>query len=100
MSSEFGQLPGQVPPPVTPQADDRASSATAGFWLGLVGLVAWIIPFIGLPVTITGFVLSLRGRTSARGTFALAGLILSGFGVVFSVVMTADFIQSYATGQL
>jgi hypothetical protein len=52
--------------------------ALAGMILGIISIVAWIIPLTGYPVAIVGIILSALGRRSvSRKGMALAGLILS-----------------------
>ncbi len=54
----------------------------AGTWtsliLGIIGSVAWIIPFVGIPITIVGTVLGAinMGRKKSRGV-AIAGFVTS-----------------------
>ena len=51
-------------------------NAWTSFILGIVGSVAWIIPIIGLPVTIVGTVLGAIGMKNKRNKgFAIAGFI-------------------------
>lgn len=65
--------------------------ALAGFVLGLVSLLAWLIPLIGVPISIVGLVLSALGRgkvrrTGARnGTQAAVGIVLSAIGLVLAI---------------
>ncbi len=53
-------------------------NANTGFILGLVSIIAWIIPLFGYPVTICGIVFSSKGlkSTTNKGK-ATAGLVLS-----------------------
>ena len=41
--------------PTNPKAESRA---LVGFVLGLVSIIAWLLPLIGYPVTIVGIVFS------------------------------------------
>lgn len=65
--------------------------ALAGFVLGIVSLLAWLIPVLGAPVAIVGLVLSVLGRNRVRrhgarnGTQATVGIVLSTIGLVLSV---------------
>ena len=55
----------------------KKDSSTVGLVLGLVSIIAWIIPLIGFPVTICGIIFSAKSlNTPGRGK-AMAGLILS-----------------------
>lgn len=58
--------------------------ATAGFWLGIVGLVAGWVPFLGLLVTVPAWALSQAGRRRFRtGATTTAGR--SGAGLALGV---------------
>ena len=70
--------------------------AKAGFILGLVSIVAWIIPLIGLPVTICAIVFSSLGlKSKANHSKAVAGLIL---GIVFVVLTLCNSIVGAVMG--
>ena len=45
----------------------------ASFVLGLVGIIAWILPLIGYPVTITGLILGCIARKNEKNAFSLTG---------------------------
>lgn len=49
----------------------------ASFVLGLVGLIAWLLPLVGYPVTIVGLILGCTARKNEKNGFSLAGIILS-----------------------
>lgn len=60
------------------------SPATAGFWLGIVGLLAGWVPFLGLLVTVPAWALSQAGRRRFRtGAATTAGR--SGAGLALGV---------------
>lgn len=68
-------------------SDKTDKNALAGFILGLISIVAWIIPLFGYPVAICGIVFSAKGlnSTSNRGK-AIAGLILAIIFLVFTII--------------
>ena len=68
--------------------------------LGLVGIVAWLLPIIGLPVTITGLVFGIRARNSAGRSKAIAGIVLCSIFLTASVVNAAIGAYMGATGRL
>jgi hypothetical protein len=73
---------------------------TASFVLGLIGLLAWIIPIIGLPVTITGLVFGMRALKREDVGLAIAGITLSSLGLVLSVANATLGAYLGATGRL
>lgn len=50
--------------------------AIASMVLGIIGLVAWLSPFFGVPITVTGLVLGIVGLRSSRQGMAIAGIIM------------------------
>lgn len=63
--------------------DKKATKAMIGLILGLCSIIAWYIPLIGYPVTITGIIFSAIGMNSVNKGKAIAGLTLS---IIFLVV--------------
>lgn len=55
---------------------EQKVKAFASFILGLLSIIAWLIPFLGLPVTIFGLLLGSAGMKSSNRGLALTGLIL------------------------
>lgn len=47
-----------------------------GFILGLVSIIAWLLPFIGFPVTIVGLVFSIINIKSSKKTLNIVGTVL------------------------
>jgi hypothetical protein len=68
--------------------------------LGLFGLLAWLLPIIGLPVTITGLVLGIKSVNGPRKGMATAGIVLCIIGLVLSTGNAALGAYLGATGQL
>ncbi len=58
----------------------------ASFVLGLVGIVAWLIPLFGYPVTITGLALGCVARKNEKNGFSLAGIILSAITLAMTLI--------------
>jgi hypothetical protein len=79
---------------------DQPGFSIASMVLGCVGLLAWCLPILGLPVTITGLALGVRGLSS-RSTkgLAIAGVALCGVGLLLSMVNAAVGAYMGATGQ-
>ncbi len=57
--------------------------ATVSFVLGWCGIIAWLLPIVGFPVTIVGIIMGLKGQDSQLQSKAKTGLILN---IVFLVV--------------
>lgn len=79
-ANPYGQQPMAYPPQFVPVLvkEPGRGQAMAGMILGIVGMILWLLPFLGLPIGIVGLIMSILGRRSvSRKGMALAGLILS-----------------------
>lgn len=70
-------------------SDKKANKALTGFILGLCSIIAWILPLVGYPVTITGIALSAIGLKSKNRGLAIAGLILSIMFLIVTLINSA-----------
>ena len=62
-------------------------SANTGFILGLISIIAWLLPLVGYPVTICGIISSSKVLKSSNGNGkAKAGLILSIIFLIATVI--------------
>ncbi|MFJ7217519.1 DUF4190 domain-containing protein [Amycolatopsis sp. NPDC098790] len=87
-------------PPMSAPVQPKNGLGTAGFVLGLVGLIFAFIPIIGViawPLVILGLVFGIvgllranRGQASNKG-LAIAAVVLSAIGLVICVLWTAAF---------
>ena len=81
--------PSQPPSNYGPSRDQEKSNthALVGFILGIVGLIAWCLPFIGFPVAAAGIFFCILGLKSVeRKTLAIIGLILSGLTFIATLI--------------
>lgn len=72
--------------------------AIAGFALGILSVLAWLLPICGYPVTIAGIICAAMGLSSTqRRTLAIIGLVLAILSLLLtlgkSVAGAAIFIQ-------
>ncbi len=60
---------------------------TAALTLGIVGMVTWIIPPLGLIVSLVGLVLGILERFVSKGqqSRALAGIVLCVLGILLGI---------------
>ena len=89
-------------PHYTPQPSAPAKSQPiAGFVLGIIGLLAWLIPLFGFPITITGLILSIKTKMKPEGGgLAVAGIVLNIIGLVATIINMSIGAYMDATGQL
>ncbi|MBR3575257.1 MAG: hypothetical protein IKN97_08850 [Lachnospiraceae bacterium] len=71
--------------------------ATAALVLGIISLVAWLIPIIGYPVTIVGLVLGIKSVKSEKRGMAIAGIVMSSIGLVLSLVNSIAGVILYSS---
>lgn len=57
----------------------------ASLVLGIVGMIAWLLPLVGYPITIVGIILGCLGRKESKSGMSLAGLILSIIALVLTL---------------
>jgi hypothetical protein len=88
------------PGPPESAAGVGGGKAIASLCLGLFGLIAWFLPIIGLPVTITGLVLGIKSLNGPRNGMATTGIVLCIIGLVLSTANAAIGAYLGATGQL
>jgi hypothetical protein len=74
-------------PPVPPVGvPDTGVNPTMALVLGLVGLLAWIIPLFGLPTSATGLGLGITAyRSGNRGGMVITALVLCSLGLLFGI---------------
>ena len=73
--SDRGQVPADV-----------AGAATWAFVLGVVSLLAWFLPIVGLPVSAAGLGLGVASRQSSRRPMAIAAIVLASIGLALTIV--------------
>jgi hypothetical protein len=100
----LAEPPAPGPPPPTAERDFpmstwatspgtlyRAAPARGGgvavvsLILGIVSLIAWLFPLLGVPVAAGGLICGILGRRSTRRGMAVAGLVMSVIGLVLGV---------------
>jgi hypothetical protein len=79
--------------------DGNNGKAWASLGLGLASIVTCLIPLFGLPTTITGIVLGIKGLGPQRRGKAIAGIILSFIFLVVTILNAAWGAYMAATGQ-
>lgn len=68
------------------QTDKTDRNAACGFILGLISIVAWLIPLFGYPVSICGIIFSSKGlKSTINKEKAIIGLVLSIVFLVFTL---------------
>lgn len=65
----------------------RNGHALASLILGLISIIAWIIPLFGIPIAIIGIIMGVMGRKSSKKGMATAGLVLS---IIFLLASIAN----------
>jgi hypothetical protein len=72
----------------------------AGLVLGICSMIAWILPIVGLPVSIAGLVVGVKALRREGNGMAVAATALSATGLVLSIANAALGAYLGATGQL
>ena len=66
--------------------ETRKYMAFGAIGLGVINLCAWFIPICGGPLSLIGLVLGFLGLNSEQRILAIVGLVLSGLGLLASIV--------------
>ncbi len=74
--------------------------AIASFVLGIIGLVAWLIPLLGFPISIVGLVLASLSLNKGQKGKAVVGLVLCILGLVATLINSVIGAYLGVTGQL
>jgi hypothetical protein len=88
------------PGPTDSVSQPGGGKAIASLSLGCLGLIAWFLPIVGFPVTITGLVLGIQSRKGPRKGMASAAIVLCIIGLILTAANAAFGAYLGATGQL
>jgi hypothetical protein len=72
---------------------------TASRTLGYVGLLAWLLPVVGFPVTLIGFVLGILSLWGAEPGKALRATLLCAFGLLLTAANSYAGYYMYTHGK-
>lgn len=70
----------------TRPAEPTGNTGLASLVLGIAGLAAWCIPFVGFGIGLSAVILGRRALNSEGRTMALVGIVLGAFCLVLSIV--------------
>ena len=82
------------------QKRPSSAKAIASLVLGIIGLLAWLIPLFGVPINIVGLFLGSDGLKSAKRRMASAGVVMCIIGLVLSLINAALGAYFASTGQI
>jgi len=62
--------------------------ANAALVLGILSLVTWLLPLLGLPIALIGVIVSIIAiwRKESRGGRSLAGFIMADIGLILAIL--------------
>ncbi len=61
------------------------NKAIGALVIGIAGLIAWILPALGYLVNIVGIIMGSLGINSEKRNIAIAGIVLSVIGLLFTL---------------
>lgn len=73
--------------------DEQKNKPVSSLVLGIISLIAWLLPLAGLPVSIIGLVIGIRKNYTT-------GIVLNIIGLVLTVANAAIGAYMGATGEL
>jgi len=74
-------------PTEAPAAAPTGKIGLVSLVLGGISLVAWMVPIAGAPLAAVGMLAGLRGLGTPRKGAAVAGVVMSFLGLVFSATL-------------
>lgn len=77
----------------------KEKKSTAALALGVLSLIFWLLPVLGLPVAVIGIILGIKGLKNKQ-KLAQAALICSIIGLALAAANAALGAYLGATGQL
>lgn len=77
----------------------KKDRAVAALVLGIIGMLAWLLPIAGLPVQIVGLVFASKSLKLAHRKMAIVAMILCIVGLVLTLINGAWGAYLGATGQ-
>ncbi len=63
------------------------SESNSGKTLGIISLFAWLLPIVGIPVSIVGIVKSSGGRSPGGLSMSIIGLVLAVINAIVGAIM-------------
>lgn len=70
-------------------SEKTKKNTIVGFILGLIAIIAWLIPLFGFPVTIVGLVFSIKELNGEKRNLAITGLVLNIIFLVLTLINSA-----------
>ena len=96
----YMQQPVYGPHPYQNTNSSDNGAAVTSLIMGILGLVACIIPLFGLPITIIGLVCGCLGVSGKGRSMAIAGIVLCVIGLLSTSLILIGTIMLAASGQL
>ena len=93
-------LAGGLPPLPSSRSAKLPGRPGWGLALGLVGLCAWQLPGLGLPVTIVGLVFSANALRRPQKSLAIAATVICGLGLALSAIAAIGEFLANNNGRL
>jgi hypothetical protein len=73
-----------------PASGNERIMAIASLVLGVINLCSWFFPICGIPLSLVGLVLGFLGmKDPSQKTLAIAGMVLSGLGLIAACINAA-----------
>jgi hypothetical protein len=88
-ADRYGQQPWVDPQRLDLERQGKNGMASTSLVLGSISLLAWCLPIVGLPLTITGLVMGVKGLNSYKQGAAITGIVLNIIGLTLSVLNAA-----------
>ena len=81
-------------------AADNKEMALNACKIGILMLLGWVIPLIGIPLWIIGLVCGIISYTSSRPDLAKAGIFLNGLGLGLTAINMLINFYLFVSGEI
>ena len=68
-----------------PEEERLEKKGSTALTIGIVAMIAWLLPIVGLPVAVTGLVFGSQGARAQENGKAIAGIVLSAVGLMLTI---------------
>lgn len=72
-----------------PKRKNYRRQAMASLILGIIGLIAWILPLVGVPIAVLGLFLGINVKKHEKLLMAQRGILFCSLSLIFSILNSA-----------
>lgn len=74
------------PIPLTTPAQPHIKESKRAYYIGIVSLIAWLLPLLGFPVSIIGLYLGYKDIKKSENLSVRRGILFSQIGLILTII--------------